>query len=459
MKNKHQIHRSRAGRSSQWLGLCTITFSLLAAAPAAQAASATWSANPTDALWSNTDNWSASPVPGVGDIATFGASTVTTIDTGDISLAQIATTTTTGYTFGTSVGTGSITFADGPTTALNIVVTPGPNITANITINANIILGTAVASNTSFQSGVNKTTTLAGSITGGTGGTAAAKVLTLAPTSNASSVVTVSGAISDGGATSLAISKGGIGTVNLTNASNSFTGGLTVGQGQVNVSSVGALGSATTGLILLGTGNLSATLNFTGSPGNVSRQVQIGTAIGNQVMIANNAPNGSTPLIFTNPTFNFQANSSATTRTLLLAGTNTDANEVQGVIRNNGNNSLVAVTKAGTGTWTLGGANTYTGATTLNAGTLSVGASNNLGAAASNLVFNGGTLQITGTALTNFSGIGHTVSFNVGQAVGLDVNNAGNTFTVDQALNQTTGGFTKSGNGTAILKQSIAFLH
>jgi hypothetical protein len=295
MKLKKTNLSGLSSHSSIWQGLCSITFCFLAATPAAQATSATWSATPANALWSNTANWSASPVPGLGDTATFGASSITTINTGDISLTQIAVTTTTGYAIGTSAGTGSITFADGTTTALS------HSGQSNTTINANIILGTAAASNTTFMSGVNKTTTLAGSITGGTGGTAAAKTLTLAPTSNANSVVTVSGAISDGGATSLAISKGGIGTVNLTNANNSFTGGLTVGQGQVNVSSVGALGSATTGLILLGTGNLSATLNFTGSPGNVSRQVQIGTAIGNQATIANNAPNGSTPLLFTNP--------------------------------------------------------------------------------------------------------------------------------------------------------------
>ncbi len=115
------------------------------------------------------------------------------------------------------------------------------------------------------------------------------------------------------------------------------------------------------------------------------------------------------------------------------------------------------VTQAGPGTQTLSGSNTYTGATSISYGALSVGSTANLGAASSNLVFNGGVLQVTGTTLTSFSGIGHTVSFNAAKTVGLDINSASNTFTVDSVLNQTTGGFTKLGAGTAVLNQANTF--
>ena len=122
-----------------------------------------------------------------------------------------------------------------------------------------------------------------------------------------------------------------------------------------------------------------------------------------------------------------------------------------GVIRDNPTSNKLGITKAGAGTLTLSNSNTYTGATTISAGTLSVAITSNLGAPAANLVFDGGTLQITGTTLTSFSGIGHTVLFNSGKTVGLDINSAANTFTADQSLNQGAGGLTKSGSGMLIL--------
>ena len=56
---------------------------------------------------------------------------------------------------------------------------------------------------------------------------------------------------------------------------------------------------------------------------------------------------------------------------LKLDGSNTNANTVSGVI-SNGTATTLAVTKSGLGTWVLSGANTYTGGTTVSAGTLRV---------------------------------------------------------------------------------------
>jgi fibronectin-binding autotransporter adhesin len=60
------------------------------------------------------------------------------------------------------------------------------------------------------------------------------------------------------------------------------------------------------------------------------------------------------------------------------------------------------LTKTGGGTVTLSGANTFTGGTMLNSGVLSIASDANLGGASSALAFNGGRLQITGNAMSNF---------------------------------------------------------
>ena len=403
MKNRNPYNRGLAAHSTTWMGLCTITFSLLAAMPAAQAASATWSATPVDDLWSTEANWSATPVPGAGDTATFGTNTVAaTINTGTISLGTLNFTGVNGSTYtigGATAGTGQITFADGTTSAVT------QSNQTNVTINANIVLGTAAASTTSFGTGNNRNLTLAGSITVGTDGTPEAKTLAIAPFNSAPSSVTISGAITDNANSPLKLTKTGPSTLTLSNAGNSFTGGFTAGSGQTNVSSLAALGSATTGLITLGTGNQAAAiLNFTGSPGSLSRQVQIGSSGGTGgATINNNATNGSSPLIFTNALFNVQVGGTGgATRVLTLGGANTDANEIQGVIRNN-TNGLIAVTKAGAGTWTLSGGNTYSAGTILNQGTLTVGTAGTLGAVTGALAVNNTNTGAGTDAVLNLS--------------------------------------------------------
>lgn len=119
-----------------------------------------------------------------------------------------------------------------------------------------------------------------------------------------------------------------------------------------------------------------------------------------------------------------------------------------------GSNKL---TKAGTGTgvFTLSGsANTYTGATTANGGTLSFatiangGSNSSIGAstnAAGNLVLGGGTLQYTGaTASTD-----RNFTLTTGTTSTIDVTT--NTLTITGGAASTTGALTKAGSGTLVL--------
>lgn len=120
---------------------------------------------------------------------------------------------------------------------------------------------------------------------------------------------------------------------------------------------------------------------------------------------------------------------------------------------NAGANTL-GVVKLGANTLTLTGTNSYTGQTTLSAGTLSVGTSANLGGANS-LIFDGGALQVTGNTLHDFDI--HTPVFNAAKNVTFDISDAANTFTVAQVMNQTTGTLTKLGAGKLALTAANNF--
>ena len=79
---------------------------------------------------------------------------------------------------------------------------------------------------------------------------------------------------------------------------------------------------------------------------------------------------------------------------LTLSGTNTNANTISGTIANGSATSL-AITKSGAGTWVLSGANSYTGATTISAGTLKLGGTGS--GANSPLGTTAGTTSVTAT--------------------------------------------------------------
>ncbi len=206
----------------------------------------------------------------------------------------------------------------------------------------------------------------------------------------------VSGVIDDGGlvfgATFRPVDVTGTTIVSGNNTYSGFTnlaGGLVQMSsfnsvvGGTASSSFGAPTTAPNGLIVFGINASDGNLRYVGTGETTDRTVQIGvgtTSVGTGgASIEQNGSSGA--LVFSAPAFNTpQIGVNATAaRVLTLKGSNTQANTIAGVIADNlsggSGTAVVALTKNGTGTWILGGNNTYTGPTNVTLGTLGLGGS------------------------------------------------------------------------------------
>lgn len=326
-------------------------------------------------------------------------------------------------------------------TILSNVATPGtPGINHTLgnfelsRITLNIAAGTNVSggdprvtiSSLSCSSGDSGTTTLAPTTANLTVGSAtiasgnAAKTLTLGGTSLSNYLT---GPVTDG-INTLSVNKGNDSVWTLS-GDNTFSGNVTVDDGVLIVTHSNALGAATKTLIVAGgadanripelqlVGGISPTVgnlqisgagaaNLTGALRNVSGDNTL-TVTGQVTM---RTGNGSTTLYSDAGTLTLNTplmSANATNRALILAGPGNGV--INGVIAN-GSTANLPVTKSGTGTWTINGAHTYSGATTVNGGTLSLGQAA-LDDSAAVVIASGATLHL------NFTGIDRVGSLTI----------------------------------------------
>ena len=228
----------------------------------------------------------------------------------------------------------------------------------------------------------------------------------------------------------LTVSSGGI-TNNDSDSIQTFSSAVAVGADQTWNAGSGGLTFANVtlanNLTLSGTAGISFTGTLTNSGG---------------AHVLTNNDTGAVSI----KNINLSATSDLTPGTLTISGADSTTTTVTGVIAN-GTVSGGSLTKDGAGMLVLSGANTYTGATTIDAGTLQLGAANRI-SNASAVVIAGGTFDLNNFAET-VSSIAGAGNITLGSAVltaGGD-----NTSTTFSGVISGTGGLTKTGTGALTL--------
>ncbi|MBS0604994.1 MAG: hypothetical protein JSS60_08185 [Verrucomicrobia bacterium] len=160
-------------------------------------------------------------------------------------------------------------------------------------------------------------------------------------------------------------------------------GGFGGGAGGAGGGGGGALG----GTVFVGSGSVLALLDP------LQSSISSGASTGGSATQAGNPgqPLGPDIFLMSSGTIVFSQSTMFTINTMIASD--------QGA--GSGSTATGGITMSGSGTLVLGGANTYTGLTTFNAGTVQISSNNNLGAVGlSNLVFNGGTLAMTAAVIS-----------------------------------------------------------
>ena len=323
----------------------------------AQATTYTWTNTTGGAQeWDVGANWDGGgvPVPGSGDIVDFS-----TVDIGaDITLTLGTDRTATTWKFGDVSGSENWIVSSGNTMTL-AGTTPTINVGQNTVTLSNVVEGTSLT-----KSG-DGTLTLSGS--NGYSGATTVNAGTLRVTNpqgmgNNRNVYLNSGTLDLRSDSSVAFAGGG-GAYTIYGPQSNGTVAIKVDQ----------LGAAPSGQILMlgGIGNFDSpfphtTWNITGNNG-YSLALQTVTVTRARTCTFN----PTTANVTIGSVSGFSAPQNSVNSSLILGGANT-TNTITGSIWDGPNRRALDVTKQGGNTWTLSGANTYTGPTWINGGVLSI---------------------------------------------------------------------------------------
>ena len=203
--------------------------------------------------------------------------------------------------------------------------------------------------------------------------------------------------------------KMGTGTLTLSGTNSSYVGATTIQNGTISVvtlnsvstpsqaltSTLGKPNSSANGTILLGNLTTTGTLKVVGTGETTDRIISLAGRTGGGTL----DQSGTGHLLFTSDVAAAGVAATDQRKTLTLQGSSLGTGEISGVISDsllgNTGQKATSLTKSGSGTWTLSGTNTYTGATTVEAGKLVI--NGNISTSLTTTVKNTATLGGNGT--------------------------------------------------------------
>jgi fibronectin-binding autotransporter adhesin len=196
------------------------------------------------------------------------------------------------------------------------------------------------------------------------------------------------------------ISREGAGTIRLSNTANTFTGSVSF-LNAAGVLEVTKLADGGQDSSIGKSDNGANRLTFGGSSAGTLRYIGAGDSTDRRFTINGNGAifdaSGSGSIKWTN-TAAATLGSLNVARTVTFKGTNALDNTMSTAFADSGTGKT-SILKQGSGRWIFAGNNTYTGTTTIDEGTLELGASHRIGDS-SNLVLNGGTFATGGFSET-----------------------------------------------------------
>jgi fibronectin-binding autotransporter adhesin len=191
--------------------------------------------------------------------------------------------------------------------------------------------------------------------------------------------------------------------VRFSNDGNDYTGICSMAGGFVEYTSVAnggspaALGGKGSGTYAVINQTSAATLRYVGAGiSSTTRLLDWQGTTGSFTL--DSGPTASGPVVSFLGTGNLRSGSGNAGFT--LTGSSTGANTLAQVINDGASSGTTSLTKSGTGTWVLSGANGYSAGTTISAGTLQLSGSGTLGSSAGSSSLTGSTLDLGGTSQT-----------------------------------------------------------